>query len=83
MIQPANSISESTSFAWKELYKSAILELDNTRLRERIAVARTAILDRAEEVLTRPPDDESHALNDALRTLRLLEEVASKENTAA
>ncbi len=69
------------SAGWRQLYECAILELDNGRLPERITLARRAILDRAEEVLTSPAGEEHRALNDALRALRILEEVAARENT--
>jgi hypothetical protein len=82
MIQSTN-FSSDTSSAWKQLYECAILELDHARLPERITIARTAILDRAEEVLTRPSTDEHRALNDALRILRLLEQVTAREKSAA
>lgn len=68
---------------WKHLYECAILEADNANLQERIAEARRAILDRAEEILVQPSSDEGHALNHALRTLHLLEEVAVREKRAA
>jgi hypothetical protein len=68
---------------WKQLYEIAILEIDSTKLPKRIAEARCAILDRAEDILTNPPSDERHALNDALRTLRLLDEVAARERSSA
>jgi hypothetical protein len=68
---------------WKQLYESAILELDGSKLTKRIAEARCAILDRAEEILTKPPSDERHALNSALRTLRILDEVAIRERLSA
>ena len=61
---------------WKDFYRNAILEADDGKLIERIAEARIAILDRAEEILTQPCSDEHHAMNNALRTLRILEEVA-------
>jgi hypothetical protein len=63
---------------WRQLYETAILELDNGRLPARIAVARRAILARTEEILTEPSssDRESHALSAALRALQALEEVA-------
>jgi len=82
MIQ-ATRFSPSTSSGWKQLYECAIFELDHTKLSERITQARVAILDRAEEVLTRPATDEHRALNDALRTLRILEQVTAKEQSAA
>ena len=75
--------SVSSASKWRELYERAILELDNTKLPGRIVEARHAILDRAEEVLTRRSCDEYHALHAGLRTLRLLEEVVVGENAAA
>jgi hypothetical protein len=66
---------------WEQLYTSAVLELDEGRLPERVAVARRAILDRAEEILTTVRTDEHRALRDALHFLLLLEEVAAMEST--
>jgi len=68
---------------WKLLYQTAILEIDSTRLPKRIAEARRAILDRAEEIQTNPTSDERSALNNALRTLRILDEVAARERSPA
>jgi hypothetical protein len=48
-------------------------------LTERISVARHAVLDRAEDLLTKPPGEEHHELNDALRALLTLEIVAAGE----
>ena len=73
----------SLASRWKELYECAILELDHTKLPVRIVEARHAVLDRAEEILTRPSCDEHRALNAALRALRLLEEVVVRENRVA
>lgn len=75
--------SVSLASKWMQLYECAILELDNTKLPGRIVEARHAILDRAEEILTGPSCDEHHALNAALRALRLLEAVVVGENRAA
>ncbi len=74
--------SISLASKWRELYECAVLELDNTKLPGRIVEARHAILDRAEETLTRSSCDEHRALNAALRALRLLEEVVIRENRA-
>jgi hypothetical protein len=58
---------------WKKPYEAAILELDPNKLQQRISEAHQAILDRAEELLTRRPSErEQQALNDALRNLRIL-----------
>jgi hypothetical protein len=75
--------SVSLASKWRELYECALLELDPSKLLGRIVEARHAIRDRAEEILTRPSCDEHHALNAALRALRLLEEVVVRENPAA
>jgi len=68
---------------WHELYHAAIIELDNARLPGRIAQARQAILDRAREILTISSRDEQYFLNDALRSLLLLEAVAEREKRAS
>ncbi len=67
---------------WHELYHAAIIELDNAELPGRIAEARRAILDRAKEILT-TSRDENYFLNDALRSLLLLEAVAAREKRAS
>ena len=67
----------------QQIYECAIVELDHAQLRGRILDARHAILDRAEEILTRPSCDEQRALNTAFRTLRTLEEVMAEEKSAA
>jgi hypothetical protein len=69
--------------AWKQLYESAILELDKNKLPDRIAEARRAIHDRAEEIMTSASLAEHRALNQALSSLRILEEVSARENSAA
>jgi hypothetical protein len=71
----------SLGTGWQRLYESAVLELDERRLPERVAVARRAILDRVEEILTGVRTDEHRALRDALHFLLLLEEVAAREST--
>jgi hypothetical protein len=67
---------------WHELYHAAIIELDSAKLPGRIAEARRAILDRAKEILT-TSRDEHYFLNDALRSLLLLEAVAEREKRAS
>jgi hypothetical protein len=79
------AISHGGSFvsSGRQVYERAILELDGKRLPGRIAAARHAIFDRAEEILTKPSGGENHELHDALRALRLLEEAAVRERSAA
>ena len=74
---PSGCRPTSLSAGWQRLYESAVLELDEGRLPERVAVARRAILDRVEEILTTVRTDEHRALRDALRFLLLLEEVVA------
>jgi len=62
-----------TTKKWKPLYEAALLETDSSKLLQRITTARTAILDRIEESVTRPVPAECRAMDDALRTLRRLE----------
>jgi hypothetical protein len=62
----------ATLLHWKELYELAIVELDAAKLRQRIAIAQEAILDRVEETLTMPLGGEHQELDDALRNLQAL-----------
>jgi len=73
----------SPSEEWHELYRAAMVELDNNKMSQRILDARHAILDRAEEILMGSPSDERGALNDALQSLRVLEKVVATEKPAA
>jgi hypothetical protein len=76
-------IGASFSSTWKHLYECAMLEFDKNKLPERIAAAHRAIVERAEEVITNQSTDEHYALNDALRALQLLEQVAAREKPTA
>ena len=59
---------------WEKLYRSAILESDQTKLAQRISNARSAILDRHLSFAKQPaPGKEQDALTQALRMLALLE----------
>jgi hypothetical protein len=68
---------------WKQLYAAAVLELDDTKLPDRIAKARAAMRDRAEDSLTSSSGEERRTLHDGLRILRILEEITTKRNPAA
>jgi hypothetical protein len=68
---------------WKQLYAAAVLELDDTKLPRRIAEARAAMLDRANDSLANSSGEERRALNDAFRILRVLEETITKRKPAA
>ena len=68
---------------WKQLYAAAVLELDDSKLPERIAEARAAMLDKAKDSLANSSGEERRALNDALRILRVLEGTITKRKPAA
>ncbi len=70
------------SCGWKPLYEAALLETDTTKLPQRIAAARNAILDRIEESLRNSLPAEHRVMNDALRKLRRLAEVATARTVA-
>jgi len=76
-------VSTACGPTWEQLYKLAISEFDQTKLLERIAEARHAIVNRAKEILTCAPGNEQRALDSAVKTLRALEEVAARERLAA
>jgi len=85
MASTTTAATDSSTFSarrWPELYHAAFIELDSARLPGRIAEARRAILDRAKEILT-TSRDEHYLLNDALRSLLLLEAVAKREQRAS
>src|SRR3954470_15141716 len=61
-------------WAWRELVKAALVELDSKKLSEKIKAAREAISSRMEEVRTKPElRDERTSLQDGLSSLRALE----------
>ncbi|MFZ0813980.1 MAG: hypothetical protein WAM78_00605 [Candidatus Sulfotelmatobacter sp.] len=66
---------ESTKQNWRELYNTALFETDVTRISERIAVARQAIIVRARELFSTGIDtiEEDQALDDALYALQALQ----------
>jgi len=57
---------------WKPLYEAAARETDRNRLEERVAAARSAILDHIEESIRNRAVGEHCAMDAALRNLRRL-----------
>ena len=76
---PSRSNRAASQPRWKQLYESALLEINPLHVPEAIAVARRAIFDRANEIMTAPAKQERIALDAALHILRTLEDVAAKE----
>ena len=70
---------------WRELYKAALFETDKSKLPDRIAEARQAIMVRARELFNAPSDniEEDQALDDALYALRALQSCLGLETAAA
>ena len=71
------SIANSKIFnneSWKQLYESALLEPDSTKLPYRILAAEDAIAKRVKELEEQPTDhnDEWEALDDAAYAMRAL-----------
>ena len=63
---------------WRELYRGAILELNPTKLQERIEAARAAIRRRMERLPRSHNDgtgEERQAMTDALENLQTLQRV--------
>jgi hypothetical protein len=75
--------SDSSGLKWKELYQCAMLELDGSKLRVRIDIARHAIHHRVEEIIRDPAGEEQRDLNDALRNLQVLTSELKKHDDAA
>jgi len=57
---------------WKSFYDAALFETDPSKLAEKIATARGAILNRIEESIRNPAVGEHCAMDAALRNLRRL-----------
>jgi hypothetical protein len=64
---------------WKQLYAAAVLELDDTKLPDRIAKARAAMRDRSERTGS---GEECRTLSDGFHILRILEEMTKNKNPA-
>lgn len=74
--KPASKEEEQrNSPDWTELYRLAFNELDPTKLEQRVADARNAILDRIQETIAKPSHyNERQQLSDALNGLRVLQQ---------
>ncbi len=59
-----------SSSEWKSLYEVAIRETDVSKLPERIAIAKDAILNRIQQSIGNPTVGDHCAMDAALRTLR-------------
>ena len=65
---------------WRALFQAAVLELDRQNLPTRIQEAKSAIMDRAEELMqAKSSETERMVLLDALNTLRDLSSMLNRE----
>jgi hypothetical protein len=64
---------------WIQAFEAAMLELDASRLPEKVTHARHAILDRIEELHGANADSERHELQTALRALGQLTSAEQRE----
>lgn len=77
------SFPPSRSDQWETIYERAVSDSEYSVNFDRIADARNAIFNRAEELFDDGSSEERIALNRALRTLRVLEETAIRRSDAA
>ena len=59
-------------YSWSEVYRTALLELDNKKIPERIAVARKTLTARLQDIPT-SASVEHQAIVDALNALQAVE----------
>lgn len=73
------------SLSWRELYQAALLEFRREELQQRISEAETAIGQRIADLRQSDSssEEERRALDDALRTLRLIASTECKSLHAA
>ena len=81
---PPSPPSSDSNTNWRDLYQAALLELDPTKLAQRVAEAEGVIIPRARELFLEGDSNcgESEELNDALHALRALGSTL-KSNTSA
>src|SRR5713101_8283429 len=68
----SSMLTADSNSDWKSLYDAAVCETDRSKLAERVATARSAILSHSEESLRNPAIGEHRAMDSALRNLRRL-----------
>jgi hypothetical protein len=74
-----DTVRDDAAHEWRQLCQAAFLELDSVKLPQRICDARSAVLDQIENLLSKPTNGEQYALQSALETLRILQELAERD----
>jgi hypothetical protein len=75
-----SNMEQALSPDWRQLCQAALFELDPVKLLERIAHARSVILERIADGYSKPPTGEQIALLDALSTLDSLRRITERQN---
>jgi hypothetical protein len=75
----SDTLRNDAAQEWRQLCQAACFELDAVKLVERIAKARSAVLDRIEDNFSKPINSEQYALRNALETLSTLRELAERD----
>jgi hypothetical protein len=80
---PPSPPSSDSNTNWRDLYRAALLELDQTKFAQRVAEAEAVVSARVNQLFQDGDGngEESEALNDAMYALRALRS-ASKFNTS-
>ena len=64
---------------WRQLCQTAFFEFEPITLLQRVVEARSAVLDRIEDNLSKPSTGEQDELRSALETLSILQELAERD----
>ena len=64
---------------WRQLCQNAVFELEPATLLQRVVEARSAVFDRIEDIHSKPITGEQDELRIALKTLRILQELAERD----
>ena len=64
---------------WRQLCQTAYFEFEPITLLQRVVEARSAVLDRIEDDLSKPSTGEQNELHNALETLSILQELAERD----
>jgi hypothetical protein len=75
-----SNTNDANHLEWRQLCQAALCETNTVKLLERIAHARSVVLDRIEDGYSKPPTSEQAALRDALATLDSLRRITERQN---
>ena len=64
---------------WRQLCQTAYFEFEPMMLLQRVVEARSAVLDRIRDNLSKPSSGEQDELHNALETLSILQELAERD----